>query len=487
MFFLSPKISQIQPAIVITKNHNATFKAIINIDTNDIILDQVYALRIINSYNNAVIEDIYNGSVNEKGELIFNLIFTQEENISLKLNNYYKLQIAYKTGEEIGPYSNIGIAKCIEIPNLVLNVNTSTYDVNLIINNSNNERIKWAEFVYSIGGKTVHISNKQVFDNSTNILTYKMPCTFYLHEEKSKLKLSVKVNYITYSNYKGHEEIKNLSIPFLSFSSADTHDYEKSEETGLIKVKNDCKLVYKKKEEFIIKEVLMDVSMTEGVSVPITMDTKVTVWDKLGDNGIDNDKNIYAYELNSYLLQKNDRLFLLAERVDFEDSFLFDKNNNYILKFNPKVSSFKEVRQEQKVETIGSQYPFVYRNEIIRYKEFQIGGLISRLSELINKSDLYRERTNSEQTGIYQNNFNTNLTGANIAAERAYKLDMLAWLNNGKPKVFKSPTEGNFIIRLMNVSLTPEDKLGRMLHSFTATAVEIAEYNIENLKKYNLL
>ena len=61
------------------------------------------------------------------------------------------------------------------------------------------------------------------------------------------------------------------------------------------------------------------------------------------------------------------------------------------------------------------------------------------------------------------------------------------WLTDGKPKIFRSPTEGNFIVRLMNVSLTPLDNLGRMLHSFNCTAYEIAEYNYENLKTFNLI
>jgi hypothetical protein len=66
-------------------------------------------------------------------------------------------------------------------------------------------------------------------------------------------------------------------------------------------------------------------------------------------------------------------------------------------------------------------------------------------------------------------------------------MEVLEWLNNGKPKVFKSPTEGNYIIRLMNVSLSPNDTLGRMLHTFNSTAYEIAEYNFQNLYNLNLI
>jgi hypothetical protein len=57
----------------------------------------------------------------------------------------------------------------------------------------------------------------------------------------------------------------------------------------------------------------------------------------------------------------------------------------------------------------------------------------------------------------------------------------LEWLNDGKPKLFRSPSEGNYIVRLMNVSMTPVDTLGRMLHNFTCNAYEIAQCNFTNL------
>jgi hypothetical protein len=90
---------------------------------------------------------------------------------------------------------------------------------------------------------------------------------------------------------------------------------------------------------------------------------------------------------------------------------------------------------------------------------------------------------NQDNLGEYD--FSANLTGNNIASEREFKLEVMEWLNNGKPKLFRSPTEGNYIVRLINVSLAPDDKLGRMLHTFTATACEIADYNHKNLKHLN--
>jgi hypothetical protein len=55
----------------------------------------------------------------------------------------------------------------------------------------------------------------------------------------------------------------------------------------------------------------------------------------------------------------------------------------------------------------------------------------------------------------------------------------LDWLNNGKTKLLKTTAEGNYLVRLLNVSLQPTDSLGRMLHTFNATAIEIEDNEFE--------
>jgi hypothetical protein len=66
-------------------------------------------------------------------------------------------------------------------------------------------------------------------------------------------------------------------------------------------------------------------------------------------------------------------------------------------------------------------------------------------------------------------------------------MEVLDWLTNGKPKLFRSPGEGSFIVRLMNTSLTPNDTLSRMLHTFSSTAYEMDDFTFENLRKYKIL
>ncbi len=79
-----------------------------------------------------------------------------------------------------------------------------------------------------------------------------------------------------------------------------------------------------------------------------------------------------------------------------------------------------------------------------------------------------------------------NLEDYSISAERIFKNKVINWLSNGKVKLFRSPTEGNFLIYLTNVSLTPEDRIGRLVHSFQATAYEISDYNYKDLIQHNI-
>lgn len=189
----------------------------------------------------------------------------------------------------------------------------------------------------------------------------------------------------------------------------------------------------------------------------------------------------YRYSLQQYNDYDiySDRIVSKDVYVDFEDSFLYDGERQLKIKFNPQVSSFSKTIMENKMDTIGSKYPFITRNGSVNYKEFPISGLISYQMD---DNDLFFDKKNLNLTY-----YSTQLTGENIAAERKFKHEVWDWLTNGETKIFKSPAEGNFLIRLMNVSLSPENGLSRMLHSFSGSAVEVGEYTIANLAKEGVL
>lgn len=184
--------------------------------------------------------------------------------------------------------------------------------------------------------------------------------------------------------------------------------------------------------------------------------------------------------------------------ADFEHAFLFDGERQLKIKYNPQVSSFKTTLQETKVDTLGSKHPFIFKNGHVSYKDFPISGLISYLMDeekLFINNDIYDFSTENlvrgqEGSSIISKglkNRTTDLTADNVFKERDFKLNVLNWLNNGKPKLFRSPTEGNYIVRLMNNSLSPNTTVGRMLHTFSSNAYEVADFNYDNLIKYKFI
>jgi len=182
---------------------------------------------------------------------------------------------------------------------------------------------------------------------------------------------------------------------------------------------------------------------------------------------------------------ENDADWIYSSIVEasFEDAFLFDGDKQLRIRFNPKVSSFKTVISDTKKVAIGNKYPYFFRNGIVAYKEFPISGLISYLSDE-NEYFMLREK----DLGMdYDWQDSTDITDENLIYERRFKMAVLDWLNEDNVKLFKSPGEGNYIVRISNVSLQPNDSLSRMLHTFTCTATEISDFNIDTLLDYNFL
>lgn len=184
----------------------------------------------------------------------------------------------------------------------------------------------------------------------------------------------------------------------------------------------------------------------------------------------------------------------IAKSVDFGYSYLFAKGLQLKLKFDNQMSSFKHSVLANKSDTIGSKYPTISRNGHAYYAEFPITGLISlKMDEdetfFIKKEDgyYYQNELVISFDKYKEGSFNQDLTYNNIFIERMFREKVEEFLNNGECKLYKSPTEGNLIISLMNVSLTPKNELGRLIFSFSATAYEVLEFNLDNLNTYNLI
>ena len=194
--------------------------------------------------------------------------------------------------------------------------------------------------------------------------------------------------------------------------------------------------------------------------------------------------------------------------INIEDIFLFDGQNNLKIRFNPNISSFKKTILESKTDTLGSPYPFIRRNGDVEYKQFQLSGLISyhmdeeTIFQIANGSsnecDYRLPIETIENSSFVKDLFQgdpsiiTSLSIKNgfdkeIYIERKFRERVMNFLYADNVKLFKSETEGIMLIRLMDISLTPETQLGRKIYSFSATAYEVAAPTFNNLKKYGLL
>ena len=70
--------------------------------------------------------------------------------------------------------------------------------------------------------------------------------------------------------------------------------------------------------------------------------------------------------------------------------------------------------------------------------------------------------------------------------ERKFREKVMDFLTDPQPFLFRSPTEGNMIVKLTDVSFTPNATLGRMIYSFSGSFTEVADNTVENYDYYDI-
>ena len=234
----------------------------------------------------------------------------------------------------------------------------------------------------------------------------------------------------------------------------------------------------------------------------------------------------YGIQLYAPSNQTRSNMITLKEpiRIDLEYAHLTDKNLQFNVKFDTDISSYKHTVLESKVDTIGSKYPYIRRNAAVNYKQFSLSGLISWETDIEGKfvtdEDIYANPNLYKDAQIDENgdkhylenrmiykgisdsiakrgntspDLNWDLVGAEVINhydyiyERGFRELILDFFYNGKAKLFRSTPEGNILVKLMDVSLTPKKELSRMIYSFTCTAVEVDEDSIDKYKEYEII
>lgn len=196
---------------------------------------------------------------------------------------------------------------------------------------------------------------------------------------------------------------------------------------------------------------------------------------------------------------------------DFYDAIISRGDKQYNIKYNYSVSNLKPVVNRAKIDTLGGRYPKFAENAILNYKQFSIQGLISAESDVhqkfLKKKNVYSGNMESfyanykknqglkelvrndvpdwqknsvnqyPQTpmlGTVESNYLTT-TQNDWMWEREFREELLKWLNDGEPKLYRSMAEGSMVVMLTDVNLTPAANTARFIWNFTATVYEIAE------------
>lgn len=191
---------------------------------------------------------------------------------------------------------------------------------------------------------------------------------------------------------------------------------------------------------------------------------------------------------------------------EFDDIFLVRDDCQLKIQFNPSLSEFKYNVTESQQTTLGGKFPFIRRNGNNYYRSFPIGGLISSFSDTtnwydphyydenfhINENEIKAFTSKNEIYGDYAEQYNKYNIQNNISDyqdriyERKFREKVYEFLYKHTVKLFKSTTEGNILVKLMNIDFQPIESLGRRLYSFTATAIEIDEPTIKNYDYYGI-
>lgn len=173
----------------------------------------------------------------------------------------------------------------------------------------------------------------------------------------------------------------------------------------------------------------------------------------------------------------------------FEDMFLNAEKQQLRIRYNPAVSTMRQNVSEARAETLGSQYPIIRRNGYINYRSLNISGLITALDDFKDIFTSKEELYGKEATSLYDDyNEEERITEYNdYILEREFREKVITFLYKDNIKLLRTLTEGNVLVKLMNISLTPQTTLGRMIYSFSAEVYEVAECSLDNFINYGII
>lgn len=387
-------------------------------------------------------------------------------------------------------------------------------------------------FTISESGKII---TEQVIETATLNTNYYDNSNSFKYKFKTMLDNGLYWLDISYITKNGYDSTVNSQNPFEPKKYGLYIQINANE--GITPPLSDISIVSDKDNgRIIINATVDDQQTSEDVTITIvrsSSSTRFKEWEEVytalyhpKDKIIFDDRTIESGVWYKYNFQVVDKSGARSRFIDesiykpsplmivFNDVFLTAGDKQLKITLNNETGSLSYNLQESKTDTIGSQFPWIRRNGAIKYRTFSLSGLISYLGN--NEMILFSNSENSDTNIEYQNNLaEKNINGLfyskddlfpqevselyqsynldngitnynDIMLEKVFRDKVIDFLLEDRPVLFRSATEGNILIRLMDLSFSPNTQLKNYIYSFGSTAVEIAECNFDNFHKYNI-
>ena len=445
----------------------------------------------------------------------------------------YKVQLRFTSDkgatsiEQYSEWSTVCIIKPIKVPNFYIDefyikgqeynkddINTFTYDladfIGVYEQNQSSQTLKsWRARLYN------RENNELLADSDWNLVSaynYNLDTSSVvfecsldaklqnLGEYKIRLDIETKNGYMSYHVY-------NFTCNFIPQDGLQgTLTAAVNEEEGYIKLQ----YTYDDSEMYIDTQ---NQGYVGNLAIRRTSaKSNYTDWQDLKNFSVSGPTQPYVYYdftaqsgmSYKYLIQKRDPRGRRGDPVyvgpiiaEWEHAYLLQANESSSLdtikqlklKFDFQISSYKTNIGQSRTDTIGSKYPFIRRNGNMYYRSFPVTGTIT---SIMDNTDLFTSSEEMFQNYLsnynsYKGKYDDYINRYDYTYERKFREQVEDFLYNAKPKLYKSMQQGNVLIKLMEVSQTPKNELGRLVYSFSATAYQIGQPTIKNLNKYNFI
>lgn len=376
---------------------------------------------------------------------------------------------------------------------------TNTSGVNDGINNGKNDK----EYLKSYKVVVKNSDQSQTLFESDNILVdinsnlniyYRIP--YYFESSSQGTEYFIKIYYITSNLYEGmittSTQVKYSDDPWgdqspMKVAKAQAVDsvigkvnITLSPAQGQSSIAQGSKFVIRRasdKDNFQYWDTVWEKTLTSAATNPISYN------DFTIESGV-----LYKYEViytdtNNHTYSGVNDIVISV----FDHAFLTGEGTQLCVKFNPNITTFKYNVSDNTVTTLGGKYPYVNRNGAMNYRSFNLTGTIAyemdAEHQFATRNSIYG--SNIEIYGSYFVNRYINAQNDRIT-QREFRERVMDFLYSDMPKLFRSTPEGNILVRLTDINLTPNQQLSRMLYDFSCTATEIGEANIDNCKLYGI-